>query len=122
MNLLIVDDSEPMRRTIRRVVGDLAREIHECGDGADALFAYRRLSPDWVLMDVEMPGLDGLRATREITGIFPDAKVVIVSRHDDDELREAASAAGARGYVVKENLLDLRRVLGARGPLRGGER
>ena len=54
MNMLIVDDSEPMRRTIRSFIEDLADQIHECADGRNALEEYRRFRPDWVLMDIKM--------------------------------------------------------------------
>lgn len=111
MSFLIVDDSPAMRRIIRRVVSDFAGEINECDDGARALSAYERLKPEWVLMDVEMPEKDGLTATREICDLFPDAKIVIVTKHNDALMCEAAERAGAIGYVVKENLYELRKIL-----------
>ena|SRR5438045_8920394 len=111
MNLLIVEDSEQMRRTIKAFVRDLASEIHECADGAQALAAYCAYRPAWVLMDVQMKELDGISATRQIVAADPAARVLIVSNYDDPDLRAAASAAGACGYIVKENLFDLRRVL-----------
>lgn len=114
MSFLIVDDNSVMRRTIRHVVGEFAGEIVECVDGAEALAAYRKHSPDWVLMDVEMREKDGLTATREICAKFSNAKIVIVTKHGDAEMREAARAAGACGFVVKENLLSLREILTAR--------
>lgn len=113
INLLIVEDDDRMRRMIRRVVGDLSSEVHECGDGSQALEAYTRHHPDWVLMDISMGDVDGITATRRITAAFPDARVVIVSSYDGDDLRRAASEAGACAYVVKANLLDVRRILGA---------
>jgi two-component system response regulator DegU len=112
MKMLIVDDNPPMRRLIGRVVNDLVSEIRECGDGDEALEAYRQHRPDWVLMDIEMSRMDGITATREILAAFPDAKVVIVSKHGDEQMREAARKAGARGYVLKENLLALRELIG----------
>ena len=113
INLLIVDDSERMRRMIKRLIKGVLAEVWECNDGSQALEAYTRHRPDWVLMDIEMKDVDGITATREIITAFPDARIVIVSNYDSDELREAASAAGASGYVVKENLIDLRRIVGA---------
>ena len=71
MKLLIVDDNAEMRRLITRLVGDLAETINECSDGAQALIAYREQQPDWVLMDIKMPGLDGSAATRQIIAAFP---------------------------------------------------
>ena len=83
MKLLIVDDHVAMRRLIGRVVSDMVNEIEECGDGAEALDAYHRCLPDWVLMDIEMDQTDGITATRE----------------------------EACGYVLKENLLAIRELL-----------
>ena len=74
MKLLIVDDHTAMRRLIGRVVSDMVSEIEECGDGAEALAAYSRFLPDWVLMDIEMNQLDGITATKEILGAYPAAK------------------------------------------------
>lgn len=112
MKLLIVDDYAAMRRMIRRVVNDLASDVEECGDGSEALAAYTRSRPDWVLMDIEMSRMDGIAATREILKAFPAAKVVIVSKHDDEQIREAAQEAGACGYVLKDNLIAIRELLG----------
>jgi DNA-binding NarL/FixJ family response regulator len=111
MRLLIVDDNEKMRRLLRVLVADLASAICECDDGAEALPSYVSFRPDWVLMDVELLRVDGLTATRQILAAFPDARVVIVTNYDDEDLRAEARAAGARGYVVKENLLEVRRLL-----------
>ena len=60
--------------------------------------------PDIVLMDVRMPRMDGLAATRQIREFHPGARVVIVTDYDDEDLRKAAMEAGARGYVLKQNL------------------
>lgn len=111
LSFLIVDDNSVMRRTIRHVIGEFAREINECKDGTEALSAYRKYQPDCVLMDVEMLEIDGLTATREILAAFPEAHIVIVTKHGDLQMREAAKKAGASGFVVKENLLELRRIL-----------
>lgn len=111
MSFLIVDDNSVMRRTIRRIVGEYAGEIIECDDGAKAFSVYQKYLPDWVLMDVEMPEKDGLTAAREICGEFSAAKIIIVTKHGDAEMREAARNAGAIGYVVKENLLELHGII-----------
>lgn len=111
LSFLIVDDNSVMRRTIRHVIGEFAREINECKDGAEALSAYQKYQPDWVLMDVEMREMDGLTATREICATFSDAKIVIVTKHGDAEMREAARLAGAYGFIEKGNLLNLREFL-----------
>ena len=114
MNLLIVEDNDQMRRMIIKLVSDLAEQTYECSDGAEALAAYTLYRPDWVLMDIEMREMDGISATRQIKASYPEAKIMIVTDYDDADLREAARGAGACEYVTKENLLDVRRVLGSR--------
>jgi ligand-binding sensor domain-containing protein len=111
MSFLIVDDNSVMRRTIRRVVGEFADQIIECDDGAKAFAAYEKHHPDWVLMDVEMNEKDGLTATQEICAAHPEAHIVIVTKHGDAAMSEAAQKAGAFGFVTKENLLELRRII-----------
>ena len=111
MKILIVDNSQEMRRMIRLVVKDLAEQVYECGDGAEALAVYTAHRPDWVLMDLRMKKTDGLAATRQIKVAFPDARIVVVTVCQGEDMREAARAAGACAYVVKDNLLDLRQLL-----------
>lgn len=111
MKLLIVEDNIEMRRLIKSLVGKMAEAVYECGDGHEALAAYAAHRPDFVLMDIEMGETDGIRATREIMNSFPEARIIIVTNHDDDNFREAAHAAGAYEYVVKQNLFELRRLL-----------
>jgi CheY-like chemotaxis protein len=107
MNILIVEDNRAIRQLIRRFVGAATNTFFECEDGSQALDAYRLHQPDWVLMDVMMPGNDGITATRAIHQAFPQAKIVIITSYDDDDLRQAAAEAGACGYVLKENLHEI---------------
>lgn len=113
MKLLIVEDNTEMRRLIASLVRDLAEAINECSDGAEALSAYTKHRPDWVLMDIKMKELDGIAATKQIIEAFPGAQIMIVTDYDDAKLRAAARGAGACEYVVKEDLFALRRILGA---------
>jgi CheY-like chemotaxis protein len=111
MKLLIVEDNPVVRRMIKSIVADLAEEIHECADGAAALATYAACRPDFVLMDIVMAGMDGIMATRQIRAADPAAQVIIVTSYDEADLREATRSAGACGYVLKENLLELGRLL-----------
>ena len=113
MKILIVDDSEQMRRAIRSLVGDLCEAAFEACDGAGALEACRACRPDWVLMDVRMVGMDGISATRLLKAAFPETNVLIMTSYDDPGVREAAAAAGAYAFVLKDDLLALRRLLSA---------
>ena len=104
--VLIVDDSRPMRELIKMTLAGVAEVVGECADGADAFGCYEANRPDWVLMDWEMK-TDGLTATRRIIKAHPEARILIVTQHDDAGLRDAAIEAGARGFVLKDDLLAL---------------
>lgn len=107
MTLLIVEDNSGVRSLLRRALVGTASQIWECSDGADALQSYAEHLPDVVLMDIRMPRMDGLVATRRIRQSYPAARIVIVSDYDDEDLRLAASAAGASGYTLKQDLSEL---------------
>jgi two-component system invasion response regulator UvrY len=109
--VLIVDDHAPVRALVRSVIGALAAEIFECSRGDDAVAAVTAHRPDLVLMDIEMPGLDGIDATRAILARFPQVRVAILTQHDVRELRESAERVGACAYVLKDDLLALRQLL-----------
>ena len=114
MTVLIVEDNAEMRRLLKSIVRDLVESAYECSDGAEALAAYSAHhldGADWVLMDIEMKTMDGITATQQILAVHPAAKVIIVTNHDHAEWRAAAQAAGASGYVLKENLFELRGLL-----------
>ena len=111
MNLLIVEDNAKMRQMIKSIVADIADEIAECDGGDEALSLYSQYQPDFVLMDIQMKNTNGIAATRQIIAGFADAKIIIVTNHDDVYFRESAREAGAFDYVLKENLLDVRRIL-----------
>jgi CheY-like chemotaxis protein len=115
MTVLIVEDNAAIRRLLRRTFADSATEIWECSDGAAALPLYEQHHPDVVLMDMRMPQMDGLTATRQIRKAHPSARIVIVTDYDDEDLRLAASEAGASGYALKQNLEDLPRIVSSLG-------
>jgi DNA-binding NarL/FixJ family response regulator len=109
MTVLIVEDNAGVRRLLRGVLAEVADDIWDCGDGADALGAYTAHQPDVVLMDIRMERMDGLAATKQILRFDPSARVLIVTDYNDDALRSAAQEAGACGYALKLNLLDIAR-------------
>ena len=111
--IMIVDDNPHIRALIRRHVEVLQNDsdFFECDDGLAAVEAYRKLRPTIVLMDIKMNGMDGLTATENILHMDPSARVIIVSNFDEPELRLAAERAGARGYVLKEELQTIRELM-----------
>jgi CheY-like chemotaxis protein len=111
--ILIVENNAAVRSLIREIVGPGAGLIYECADGQEAPAAYLAYRPDLVLMDIAMPGLDGISATIQIRRVDPTARIVIVTNHELPELREAAFRAGICGYVLKTNLLELRNLIAA---------
>ena len=103
MRILVVDDHELVRRGICSVL-TTEPSITLCGeaaDGYDAIEKSKTLHPDIIVMDVSMPRLNGLDATREIKRTCPDIEIVIVSQHEAPEMMRQAFNAGACGYVVK---------------------
>jgi CheY-like chemotaxis protein len=115
-SLLIVDDNAAMRRLIKDLIVGLASSIYECADGGQALEIYEQFRPDLILMDIEMAEMDGLTATRQIIAAYPDTKIVMVTKYGSERLRQAARQAGACGYVLKENLMELRDLLACKLP------
>ena len=77
----------------------------EAADGQEPIPKARELQPDLVLMDVRMPGTNGIAATRQLKDEMPELKVIMLSRFDLQEYREVAMASGASGYVVKKSLI-----------------
>jgi two-component system nitrate/nitrite response regulator NarL len=122
--VLVVDDSPLARRAVREVLAaDRAFEVvGEAADGADALRLARELRPDLVLMDVRLPGLDGIHATARIKEAQPGCKVVMLSVSDDARDLFASIKSGAQGYLLKD--LDpedwttyLRQILSGEAPI-----
>lgn len=111
MKILIVEDNAKMRDMIRTVMSKSKNVFLECSDGGEAVKAYEEFHPDYVFMDVEMKPIDGITATKQIKHSHPDAKIIIVTNYGDTRTRNAARVAGADGFVMKENLLDVRKLV-----------
>jgi DNA-binding NarL/FixJ family response regulator len=103
VRVLIVDDDDLMRAGLAAVLSsDKTVDVAgEASDGRRALEQVRALGPDVVLMDVRMPDLDGIAATREVVAAFPDAKVVILTTFEQDDYIFGALNAGASGFLLK---------------------
>src|SRR5690349_17204818 len=113
MKILIADDDPRMRQIVAQNVAPLAGELFQATDGTEAIALCAARRPDWVLMDLRMKPMDGLRATAEIHARFPGTHIAIVTQYDDDQLRAEAAQAGAVAYVLKENLPELAGILSA---------
>jgi DNA-binding NarL/FixJ family response regulator len=103
VRVLLVDDDDLMRAGLRAVISsDAAIEVvGEAGDGRAAVAAVRAHTPDVVLMDVRMPDLDGIAATREVVAVSPDVKVAILTTFEQDDYIFGALNAGASGFLLK---------------------
>ncbi|MBS1871974.1 MAG: response regulator transcription factor [Acidobacteria bacterium] len=120
-DVLLVDDHKIMRdgiKAILRPVEDF-RVVGEAETGVDAVQFCRRTRPDVILMDIGLPGLNGIETTQEILRYFPDGKVVILSMYDDEHSVVSAIRAGARAFVLKkasdDDLLDALRTVAKGG-------
>ena len=104
IRVLLVDDQSMLRMGFRMVLSaeDGIEVVGEAGDGAAGVSMTRALQPDVVLMDVRMPGVDGIEATRRILAEAPGARVIILTTFDLDEYAFAALRAGASGFLLKD--------------------
>jgi DNA-binding NarL/FixJ family response regulator len=105
VRVLLVDDDDLMRAGLKAVLSSDARVevVGEAGSGREAVERVRRLRPDLVLMDVRMPDLDGIAATREIIAASPEVKVVILTTFEQDDYIFGALNAGASGFLLKRS-------------------
>jgi DNA-binding NarL/FixJ family response regulator len=105
LRILIVDDHAVVRRGVRALLESHA-DWEICGEatnGRDAVEEARRLKPDIVVMDLSLPGLNGLDATRQILQESPGTEVLVLTMHHSEELARDVLQAGARGYVLKRD-------------------
>ena len=104
IRVLIVDDHAIVRAGIRFLLTSTedVEVVGEARDAAEALRRARELNPDIVLMDVKLQGISGLEATRQLQRVQPEARVLMLTMHDDEEYFFEAVNAGASGYVLKE--------------------
>ncbi|MFG2787368.1 response regulator [Streptomyces sp. NPDC048419] len=108
VRVLLVDDQELIRTALSMVMADIedVDVAGEAGTGEEAVRLAAELAPDVVVMDIRMPGMDGIEATRRITEAEPEARVVVLTTFDDDAYVYGALRAGASGFLVKDMALD----------------
>jgi DNA-binding NarL/FixJ family response regulator len=104
ISVLLADDQPLLRRGFRMILEaeDGVTVTGEAGDGAEAVELARRVRPDVVLMDIRMPGTDGIEATRRITAAEPGVRVLVLTTFDLDEYAFGALQAGASGFLLKD--------------------
>jgi len=103
LRVLIADDHPLYRRGLGQLLSAVpgTEVVGDVEDGAAAVAAATRLQPDVIVMDLNMPGLDGVEATRQVVAASPHIGVLVLTMHDDDDSVFAAMRAGARGYLLK---------------------
>lgn len=103
VNLLIADDHEIVRRGLCALIADQSgwKIVAEAKDGRDAVIKASEFKPDVAVLDISMPLLNGLDATKQITKMCPSTKVLILTVHDSDQVISKILQAGARGYILK---------------------
>ena len=108
IRILTVDDHPILRKGLAALVNaepDL-KLVAEASNGKEAIEAFRSHQPDITLMDIQMPGLDGIEAIKAIRTEFPEAKIIILTTYTGDAQIVRALKAGARAYILKEHMLD----------------
>lgn len=102
ISVLLVDDHSLVRRGFRRILEDDGMKVvGEASNGVEAIHMANELKPQVVVMDLSMPQLDGVQATKEIVKSLPETRVLILSMHSDDNYVRNALDAGAKGYLLK---------------------
>ena len=106
VSVLLVDDQQMFRDLARSVLekGEDYRVIGEAGGGIEAIKMTRELHPDLVVMDIQMPDMGGIEATREIVSTFPGTQIVLMSMGSDSEYPALVRAIGADGFLTKRNV------------------
>jgi DNA-binding NarL/FixJ family response regulator len=105
VSLLIADDHEIVRRGLCSLIAEQSgwKIVAEAKDGRDAVAKANQFKPDVAVLDISMPSLNGLDATKQIAKISPRTKVLILTVHDSEQLIHKLLEAGARGYILKED-------------------
>ena len=107
MNVMIVDDSAEMRELLRDLISPLTQSIVECGNGLECIARSSECQPDWIIMDLRMPRLDGLNAARAVRACWPASKVLLVTHFNSPAIAAEAQEAGVISCVSKDELYQL---------------
>ena len=107
MKLLIVDDNPSIRKIVRHLLNNRFEQIHDASNGLEALELYQKFIPDWVVMDIEMPEVDGLVGARMIKNEFPGSRIIMISKFKDEEMISLSKFIGAEAYFFKDDLLQI---------------
>ncbi|MCP5518285.1 MAG: response regulator transcription factor [Verrucomicrobiales bacterium] len=111
MNYLIVDDHPMTRQAVIESLRQRGDAFAEAGTGEEAIAYCEQHTPDWIIMDVKMPGKGGLFASRAITASRPEARIVVISQYADEQMAVEARAAGAIDFVSKDRIAELPEIL-----------
>ncbi|MEP0007531.1 MAG: response regulator [Balneola sp.] len=114
MKIMIVEDHPDMRRMLKNIISfSTVSELEtiECESGEEALESYSIHKPDCVLMDIELKNMNGFKTTEGILKLDVNAKVIFVTSHDTLTFRKKAEQLRARGFISKENLSDINKLL-----------
>lgn len=111
MKLLIADDNPAMRALLRQICSGVTAEVRDCASGTEVVALFKEFQPDLTLMDLVMPGMDGLTATTKIKTAFPNARSVIITQRRGPEYHETALQVGAVTFMLKDDLHTLPHLL-----------